>query len=196
LHHLYVLRRNKPVRSGELRSLCSIEGTGADGVREVIEGSWCESILPLVERRIFHGSRLEPVQEIEHQHDRIVIGRVVSIDRDDGHVPCMIGRPVRVGHFLLAWRGRAVDRRGIVSPIWVEGQFRVCAQRQAGTPTLQIIVTRDDLDQMNNLFANTRHRPPTEEEQEGNGYLQRHWRKPSPEKQTGLLPFKTANRNA
>jgi hypothetical protein len=37
----------------------------------------------------------------------------------------------------------------------------------AGTPTEQILVTRDALDQMNNLFAKTWQRPPTEEEQTG-----------------------------
>ena len=36
---------------------------------------------------------------------------------------------------------------------------------QAGTPTAQIVVTRDALDQMNSLFAKTWQRQPTEEEQ-------------------------------
>ena len=36
---------------------------------------------------------------------------------------------------------------------------------QTGTPTAQIVVSRDALDQMNNLFAKTWQRPPTEEEQ-------------------------------
>jgi len=38
---------------------------------------------------------------------------------------------------------------------------------QTGTTTAQIAVTRDALDQMNNLFAKTWQRPPTEEEQKG-----------------------------
>lgn len=36
---------------------------------------------------------------------------------------------------------------------------------QAGTPKAQIVVTRDSLDRMNNLFAKTWQRQPTEEEQ-------------------------------
>jgi hypothetical protein len=38
---------------------------------------------------------------------------------------------------------------------------------QAGTPTAQIVVSRDALDQINTLFAKTWQRPPTEEEQIG-----------------------------
>ena len=37
---------------------------------------------------------------------------------------------------------------------------------QAGTPTAQIVVSRDALDRMNELFAKTWQRPPTEEEQQ------------------------------
>lgn len=37
---------------------------------------------------------------------------------------------------------------------------------QAGPPIAQIVVSRDVLDQMNNLFAKTWQRPPTEEEQQ------------------------------
>ena len=38
---------------------------------------------------------------------------------------------------------------------------------QAGTPATQIVVTRDNIDQMKSLFAKTWQRPPTEEEQKG-----------------------------
>jgi len=38
---------------------------------------------------------------------------------------------------------------------------------QAGTPTAQIVVSRDALEQMSNQFAKTWQRPPTEEEQKG-----------------------------
>lgn len=38
---------------------------------------------------------------------------------------------------------------------------------QTGMPTAQIVVNLDALDQMNNLFAKTWQRPPTEEEQKG-----------------------------
>jgi len=60
-------------------------------------------------------------------------------------------------HFLLigavlflvyGWRGNSASVPG----------------RQAGTPTAQIVVTRDALDQMNSLFAKTWQRQPTEEE--------------------------------
>jgi hypothetical protein len=63
-------------------------------------------------------------------------------------------------HFLLigaalflvyGWRGNSASLPG----------------GQAGTPTTQIVVTRDALDQMNNLFSKTWQRPPTEEEQIG-----------------------------
>ena len=52
---------------------------------------------------------------------------------------------------LYGWRGNSASVPG----------------GQAGTPTAQIVVTRDALDQMNNLFAKTWQRPPTEEEQKG-----------------------------
>src|SRR5208282_5389279 len=50
---------------------------------------------------------------------------------------------------LYGWRGNSTSLPG----------------GQAGTPTVQIVVNRDALDQMNNLFAKTWQRPPTEEEQ-------------------------------
>ena len=52
---------------------------------------------------------------------------------------------------LFGWRGNSASVPG----------------GQAGTPTAQIVVSRDALDQMNNLFAKTWQRPPTEEEQKG-----------------------------
>jgi hypothetical protein len=52
---------------------------------------------------------------------------------------------------LYGWRGNSVSVPG----------------GQAGTPMAQIVVTRDALDQMNNLFAKTWQRTPTEEEQKG-----------------------------
>jgi hypothetical protein len=52
---------------------------------------------------------------------------------------------------LYGWRGNSVSMPG----------------GQAGTSTAQIVVSRDALDQMNNLFAKTWQRPPTEEEQKG-----------------------------
>jgi len=52
---------------------------------------------------------------------------------------------------LYGWRGNSTSLPG----------------GQAGTPTVQIVVNRDALDQMNNLFAKTWQRPPTEEEQQG-----------------------------
>jgi len=50
---------------------------------------------------------------------------------------------------LFGWRSNSVSLPG----------------GQTGTPTAQIVVSRDALDQMNNLFAKTWQRPPTEEEQ-------------------------------
>jgi len=52
---------------------------------------------------------------------------------------------------LYGWRGNSASVPG----------------GQAGTPMAQIVVTRDTLDQMDNLFAKTWQRPPTEEEQKG-----------------------------
>ncbi|HSD98037.1 MAG TPA: peptidylprolyl isomerase [Sulfuricaulis sp.] len=50
---------------------------------------------------------------------------------------------------LFGWRGNSVSLPG----------------GQTGTPTAQIVVSRDALDQMYNLFAKTWQRPPTEDEQ-------------------------------
>jgi hypothetical protein len=59
---------------------------------------------------------------------------------------------IGVALFLLyGWRGNSASGPG----------------GQAGTPTAQVVVTRDALDQVNNLFAKTWQRPPTEEEQKG-----------------------------
>jgi hypothetical protein len=52
---------------------------------------------------------------------------------------------------LYGWRGNSASLPG----------------GQADTPTVQIVITRDALDQMNSLFAKTWQRPPTEEEQQG-----------------------------
>src|SRR5512139_3819284 len=52
---------------------------------------------------------------------------------------------------LYGWRGNSASVSG----------------GQVGTPAAQIVVTRDALNQMNNLFAKTWQRPPTEEEQQG-----------------------------
>ena len=52
---------------------------------------------------------------------------------------------------LYGWRGNSVSSPG----------------GQAGTPTAQIVVTRDAIEQMNGQFAKTWQRPPTEDEQKG-----------------------------